>query len=177
MDEMLELAKSRNDKTIRIKTIANHQEQEPHKELIKDNPTGYLEIFDHCLTDPVEEVFGDLLRDQDYKTMANRVVFTASDEKANEYNSRIFDQVQDNGMKVYKSTDKSNGQPEYPIDFLNTLQSAGLPPHELKLKENVPVVCHTSTLIKLPSLGAAHGLQPEGRPCQGHSILGQEARS
>lgn len=132
---------------------------------IKADEHDFIELPDHCIAqnDLITEVFGELIEKQDHRTMANRVILTTTNEKTCEYNEKTLELIDSRKNRTYISTDKiDDDQPkgyiEYPLEFLHSLQSSGLPPHELKLKENVPVML-------LRNLNPAAGL------CNGTRLL------
>jgi len=103
----------------------------------------------------IEAVFGEALRGNKLQELLNRVILTTTNEKAFQLNIKIMKLF--NGLfRVYKSVDKvDENQPksfiEYPPEFLHTLDCGGLPPHELQLKEGIPIML-------LRNLNPAEGL-------------------
>ena len=59
-------------------------------------------------------------------------------------------------IKSYDSLLQDSLQAKYPTEFLNTLSISGLPPHNLKLKKNLPIM-----LIRNlnPTCGLCNGTQ------------------
>ena len=95
--------------------------------------------------DLIEEVFGDLIKNKQWKLMAKRVILTTTNEKAFDFNSRILELIQTGDIKIYLSNDEvkedtPKGYIQYTEQFLHSYNSSGLPPHELKLKVDTPAM-------------------------------------
>ena len=128
----------------------------------------YIDIPDHCVakSDLIDETFGEMIATKSYAEMATRVILTTTNEKALEINDKVLNRLKEVEAQVYNSidevdTNEPKGFIEYPTEFLYTLNDAGLPPHELKLAKNCPV-------ILLRNLNPAAGL------CNGTRLLVKE---
>jgi hypothetical protein len=107
----------------------------------------YVEIPNYVIAkkDLIEETFGEFIRKNDLTGMSNRVILTTTNDRVNEINDRVLGMLKDNDMKTYYSVDSiDKNEPtnciEYPPEFLHSLRDSGLPPHELKLKKDCPVI-------------------------------------
>jgi hypothetical protein len=107
----------------------------------------YMEVPERIISngDLIEEVFGEFIRDNDLVGMPNRVILTTTNERVHEINEKVLEMIDDQDMKVYYSVDIADKeQPEnhmdYPPEFLHEIKESGLPPHELKLKVDCPVM-------------------------------------
>ncbi|XP_010527539.1 PREDICTED: uncharacterized protein LOC104804874 [Tarenaya hassleriana] len=102
--------------------------------------------------DTVEEIakhtypnFCQLYKDKTY--LMERAVLTPRNDHVDEVNSFMLNHVPEE-CKEYLSSDSVEDEGEciiptlalYPVDFLNSLTSSGLPDHKLVLKTNVPVM-------------------------------------
>uniref|UniRef100_A0A914DXX8 ATP-dependent DNA helicase n=1 Tax=Acrobeloides nanus TaxID=290746 RepID=A0A914DXX8_9BILA len=120
----------------------------------------YIKVPELCLEteDLINAVFGEAIEKNDYAELFKRVILTTTNERALEVNNEITAMLEGD-TRIYKSIDKADdGEPkgyiEYPTEFLRTLNSSGLPPHELKLKENTPVMLLRNLR---PSIGLCNG--------------------
>lgn len=84
--------------------------------------------------------------------MSERAILATKNEHVDVLNARMID-IFPGPSKTYYSFDsvEDDSTNQYPIDFLNSLTPNGLPPHELKIKINCP-------LILLRNLDPHHGL-------------------
>ncbi|XP_022847592.1 uncharacterized protein LOC111370120 [Olea europaea var. sylvestris] len=73
--------------------------------------------------------------------MINRVILTPTNECVDYINKILLEQIPDD-FSTYYSFDEAIDKSEQSLheDFLNTLTPNGIPPHELKLKVNCPVM-------------------------------------
>ena len=84
--------------------------------------------------------------------MINRAILTPKNDYVDEINSILIEQFPRNPIKYYSfdETQDKDGQC-FQEDFLNTLTPNGIPPYELVLKTNCPI-------ILLCNLNASQGL-------------------
>ena len=73
--------------------------------------------------------------------MHERAILSTRNEYVDRLNARMIDMFPGE-EKVYYSFDCVNddSQNTYPIDFLNSITPSGLPPHELRVKKNCPII-------------------------------------
>ncbi|XP_066341090.1 uncharacterized protein [Miscanthus floridulus] len=73
--------------------------------------------------------------------MRERAILSTRNEYVDAVNALMIDRFPGE-EKVYYSFDSvdDDSRNNYPIDFLNTITPNGLPPHELKVKKNCPVI-------------------------------------
>ena len=73
--------------------------------------------------------------------MHERAILSTRNEYVDRLNARMIDMFPGE-EKVYYSFDCVNddSQNTYPIDFLNSITPNGLPPHELRVKKNCPII-------------------------------------
>ena len=106
----------------------------------------------------VHDTFPDLVRraqrcgaarppDEDLEFFAKRAILTPTNAAADEVNAHVVKSWEDakGAVHEYASRDSiRDGQPEdwanYPVDFLNSLNPAGLPPHRLRVFPGAVVV-------------------------------------
>jgi ATP-dependent DNA helicase PIF1 len=73
--------------------------------------------------------------------MSSRAILSTKNEHVNRLNAMMIERFSGE-EKIYYSFDTVVDDPQnhFPIDFLNSITPNGLPPHELKLKINCPVI-------------------------------------
>jgi hypothetical protein len=94
------------------------------------------------LNELINVVFPDLHNYADnLATMINRVILTPKNESVDQINTMLLKQIPGQTFTYY-SFDESIDKTEQSIqeDFLNTLTPNGIPPHELTLKKNCPIM-------------------------------------
>lgn len=103
---------------------------------------------DFCkLTQNVEElinlVFPNLERNyKNQKWLCERALLAPKNVDVESINSSILNRIQGN-VVTYKSIDTVTNEDDavnYPVEFLNSLDVAGFPPHRLQLKIGVPII-------------------------------------
>ncbi|XP_071694287.1 uncharacterized protein [Rutidosis leptorrhynchoides] len=96
----------------------------------------------------VDTIFPDFpVRQEDEDYLRERAILTPRNDDADEINKHMFKKLQGATM-TYKSsdeickgsTDNMEQQQTYPVEYLNTLNFPGVPPHKLKLKLGQPVM-------------------------------------
>ena len=107
-------------------------------------------------------VFGDLRNVTDSRLLISNCILTPLNESVDLLNDRamqIFQLHRDLPEFCYNSADSfpkddANLSAVYPVEFLNSLQPSGMPPHVLKLKVGVPII-----LLRTinPALGLMNG--------------------
>ncbi|TVU03306.1 hypothetical protein EJB05_51153, partial [Eragrostis curvula] len=90
----------------------------------------------------IEDIFPDLLANvSDAAYMSSRAILSTKNEYVDQLNSKMIETFP-GPSKVFYSFDsvEDDQTNNYPIDFLNSLTPNGLPPHELKIKVNCPLI-------------------------------------
>ena len=100
--------------------------------------------------------------------MSTRAILSTTNEHVDQLNASMIDKFLGE-EKVYRSFDSINddSRNNYPIDFLNSITPNGLPPHELKIKTNCPVIflCNLN-----PNNGLCNGTRLMVRAFQDNAI-------
>ncbi|XP_071728285.1 uncharacterized protein [Rutidosis leptorrhynchoides] len=115
----------------------------------EDEPTWIKipeEFIISCKKPPIETIvdiiFPDFpVRQEDEDYLRERAILTPRNDDMDEINKHMFKKLQGATM-IYKSsdeickgsTDNMEQQQTYPVEYLNTLNFPGVPPHKLKLK-------------------------------------------
>ncbi|XP_071057338.1 uncharacterized protein [Onthophagus taurus] len=107
-------------------------------------PDDLVEIPRRCLTANLElllrKIFGQDLLDED---LSNRAVLCPTNDSVHEVNEKILDSIVGES-KTYYSVDEYHAEPgdefHVPLDYLNSVKSSSLPPHELRVKAGVVVM-------------------------------------
>lgn len=95
-----------------------------------------------------DEIYGDLHHNHgNIESLRHKAILTPLNESVHKINREIMNRLPGNS-RVYKSCDtickgsSTYGSDEilYPPEYLNTLRFSGMPNHELKLKEGVPIM-------------------------------------
>jgi ATP-dependent DNA helicase PIF1 len=96
--------------------------------------------FCHMITSKeelIKKVFPDIERNyQNHKWLSERAILAAKNKDVDELNFTIQSKIVGQ-LHSYKSVDSVTSQDDvvnYPIEFLNSLELPGLPPHNLQLK-------------------------------------------
>ncbi|CAG9787616.1 unnamed protein product [Diatraea saccharalis] len=116
---------------------------------LKTDPDGKI-IFTNEFCHPVateEELLANVFPDLKNKInneewLFERAVLSPKNELVNKINNKVLDVV-DGASRVYTSIDTvmaSDDSTAYPVEFLNSLELTGVPPHKLELKVGVPVL-------------------------------------
>jgi len=90
----------------------------------------------------IQEVFPSLEKNaRSSAYMSKRAILSTTNEHVDWLNASMIDKFPGE-EKVYHSFDSvdDDSRNNYPIDFLNSITPNGLPPHELKIKTNCPVI-------------------------------------
>jgi len=90
----------------------------------------------------IQEVFPSLEKNaRSSAYMSKRAILSTTNEHVDQLNASMIDKYPGE-EKVYHSFDSvdDDSRNNYPIDFLNSITPNGLPPHELKIKTNCPVI-------------------------------------
>ncbi|XP_022894081.1 ATP-dependent DNA helicase PIF1-like [Olea europaea var. sylvestris] len=103
--------------------------------------------------------------------MVNRVILTPTNECVDYINGLLLEQIPDQSFTYY-SFDEAIEKLEQSLqeDFLNTLTPNGIPPHELKLKMNCPVMLLRNIN---PSEGLCNGTSLACRKFERNVILAE----
>lgn len=92
----------------------------------------------------VDEIFGQSINDNNSKQFKDSVILCTTNDDCQIINNEILTTMYGNET-IYHSTDSicSDDDAEinnFPVEFLNSINISGLPPHELKLKTNCIVM-------------------------------------
>ncbi|XP_050057702.1 uncharacterized protein LOC126550363 [Aphis gossypii] len=91
----------------------------------------------------IQKVFPDVSQNyRNHDWLSERAILAAKNIDVNELNFKIQEQITGELM-IYKSVDSATNQDDvvnYPPEFLNSLDLAGLPPHNLQLKVGSVVI-------------------------------------
>ncbi|CAG8698277.1 3716_t:CDS:1, partial [Ambispora leptoticha] len=94
----------------------------------------------------ISEIFNDIntnYQNSDY--IEDRAILTTKNIDVEKINDQILKSIPDKQVFEYKSADSIEEKEEvdsslYTLEFLNSLTPSGMPPHELNLKIDVPVI-------------------------------------
>lgn len=121
----------------------------PTVQVFTDSGTGCgLDVWQQCVFDGVTELDvsdASLENDMDdcARYFSDRVILAPYNRTINELNAAMLDVLQGDTVSLL-SADKAFHQDdtEYdlPVEFLNHIELAGFPPHELRLKRGCPVI-------------------------------------
>ncbi|TVT99395.1 hypothetical protein EJB05_55213, partial [Eragrostis curvula] len=123
-------------------------------------------VIDYTDEKSVDRLIGSVFPNlQDNATsatyMSERVILSTKNEHVDELNDRMIDRFPGE-VKVYYSFDSVDDSKNYIfLDYINSITPTGLPPHELKLKKNCPVI-----LI--------HDIDPHHGLCKGARLVVRE---
>ena len=90
----------------------------------------------------IDHVFPDLAANSiSVSYMCERAILSTRNEHVDNLNARMIGKFPGN-EKIYYSHDfvDDDSTNNYPLDFLNSITPNGLPPHELKIKKNCPII-------------------------------------
>lgn len=130
--------------------VGDGREQRPIDAPI-DTPLDFIEIPPRlCLEQASREalidfVYPDLVQNHvDHKWMAERAILAPHNSTVQDINNSMLD-IMPGEEHVLYSADSINpsemhGELDVPVEYLNTLNGSGLPPHELRLKRGVPIM-------------------------------------
>lgn len=114
-----------------------------------DETTKYISLPDNfcTFTQTIQElidcVFPNIGRNhRNQQWLSERALLAPKNNDVNEINATIQNHIRGN-TKTYKSIDcvtDENDAVNYPVEFLNSLDLPGLPPHDLTLKIGVPII-------------------------------------
>jgi ATP-dependent DNA helicase PIF1 len=97
----------------------------------------------HCKNELIESVFPDTLNNHLYHNwLSNRAILAAKNIDVDENNYQI-QTLLPGDLMTFKSNDTivdENQIVNFPIEYLNSLDFAGMPPHNLRLKIGSPVI-------------------------------------
>lgn len=105
-------------------------------------PTNFCHLHSN-LSDLINNVFPNIKNNYHREEwLSERAILAPKNEDVNKINLQIQTQIPGKTVK-YKSIDtiSNNDQAvQYPVEFLNSLEPAGLPPHVLTLKIGSPII-------------------------------------
>ncbi|GFS73152.1 ATP-dependent DNA helicase [Trichonephila clavipes] len=93
------------------------------------------ELIDHVFPNMQQHIF-------DEKWLCERTILAPKKETVAKINKKIVGEIASE-TSVYNSIDtvmSSDDTTSYPVEFLNSLDLSGVPPHKLELKVGVPVL-------------------------------------
>lgn len=126
------------------KDFANYLLQVGNGEL-PQNSLDEIEILEDILSngDLISEVYGNCLSSNRYEDMKDRAILAPLNKDVTKINAEIIEKLPGEN-KIYKSYDSVKDKPEndlqFTSEFLNSIDIADLPPHELKLKKNTIIM-------------------------------------
>jgi ATP-dependent DNA helicase PIF1 len=90
----------------------------------------------------IDIVFPELNTYQDNsETMINRIILSPKNENVDFINAMLIEQFPGDSIKYYSFDEAINPHAQsFDEDFFNTLTPNGVPPHELILKTNCPII-------------------------------------
>ena len=103
-------------------------------------PEG-MRLEEESISCLVDTIFPDIeQRYTDTKWLPHRAILSPSNKEVEEINAEVLSRLpgEETIMKSIDSTEENT--PEYPPEFLNSLEMSGMPPHLLKLKPGCIVV-------------------------------------
>ncbi|KAK9050793.1 hypothetical protein SSX86_030238 [Deinandra increscens subsp. villosa] len=120
---------------------------------IPDSMTIPSTIRENSIKELIDAIFPSLqdnMHSSDY--IISRAILSTKNESVDEINDQMIDNFVGE-EKVYYSFDEAEDDCNnlYPVEFLNTLNVSGLPPHRLRLKVGCPI-------ILLRNIDPSHGL-------------------
>nr|CAH7763896.1 unnamed protein product [Callosobruchus chinensis] len=105
-----------------------------------EDSDDHLELPRRCIVDnsTVDHIFGVSLNTNDYKSYSMKAILTPKNDDCFQLNDQVVEKIP-GLLKIYESSDAvveddQNDVLNYPVEFLNSITPAGLPPHILKLK-------------------------------------------
>ena len=111
--------------------------------------------------DLISHVFPDLQKNYtDKEWMCSRAILATTNKSVDEINETILHTLPGE-LHTYRSADTvplDQNPTMYPVEFLNTLTPSGIPPHQLTLKTNTPIM-----LLR--------NLNPSQRQCNGSRYI------
>lgn len=96
-----------------------------------------------CKKDIVTAIFGEEINTKDVKTLAGKVILTPRNDTATSINNQVIRNIKGEEIHYYSSDSidiDSTKETYFPIEFLNSEQPSGMPPHHLILKQGVIVI-------------------------------------
>ena len=91
----------------------------------------------------IDEVFGNCITNNRFQDMKDRAIIAPLNRDVTKINAEIIEKLPGD-IKIYHSYDSVKDQPEgalqFTSDFLNSVDIADLPPHELKLKKDTIIM-------------------------------------
>lgn len=109
-----------------------------------------IEVPKNCgtLVNDVEELIDKTFPNitHHYKSLewiTKRAILATANEKVDEINYRLMDKITEEEEVTYYSIDSTENPGDLvhcPIESLNSLRFPGFPPHELRLKTNMPII-------------------------------------
>ena len=99
--------------------------------------------------DIVEEIFGQVIASRNYEEMSKRAILAPLNIEVNEINNDVL-KLLNSQEHILLSVDTAENEAgfEFPVEYINTLYTNGLPQHELKLKENAIVMLIRNLNVK-----------------------------
>jgi ATP-dependent DNA helicase PIF1 len=127
---------------------------------------------EHSIDRLIDCVFHDLDRNAcSTQYMRERGILCTWNDYVDEINARMIDRFPDTAMVFYSFDSVNDGEHNnYPRDFLNSITPNGLPPHELRIKINCPLI-----LLRYldPRNGLCNGTRIRFKDCYWYTCWGQ----
>uniref|UniRef100_A0A914YVZ4 ATP-dependent DNA helicase n=1 Tax=Panagrolaimus superbus TaxID=310955 RepID=A0A914YVZ4_9BILA len=95
-------------------------------------------------TDLVQEVYGTLIEQNRFEEVSNSAILSARNADVDELNKEVVEKLDPSNERVYTSIDSAiDGEALQELitqEYLNSLNPASLPPHELRLRKNTVIM-------------------------------------
>lgn len=109
-------------------------------------PENVIPIPEEMITekDIVNKIFGQEINTEEVEALAGKVILTPRNDTATNINNEVIKKIKGKEVHYYSSDsidlDSTTNATYFPIEFLNSEQPSGMPPHHLILKEGVIVI-------------------------------------
>jgi hypothetical protein len=110
----------------------------------KTDQEGFAAVPDSVFSsgDLVEEIYGDIFRNNNFSSLADRAILATLNTTVDFYNQNVVASFPGDFHDTYFSIDETNPDNKFSVslDILNKLSSSGLSDHELKVKKDCPLI-------------------------------------
>ena len=102
--------------------------------------------IESCKNDAIDFTYGDVKSQSTSQGwmdfVASRAILATTNEFVDDINNMCLDKISGEAMIIPSadSTVDPNDATQYPVEYINTLQTAGIPPHRLILKKKAVVM-------------------------------------
>lgn len=108
-----------------------------------NNDAQEVEIPEELISsgDLVEDIFGSCLASGEFEQMKNMAILSPYNKEVTKFNNEVISRLPGQEKPFYSfDSVKDDSAYELPVEFLNSIETPDLPPHELKLKPNAIVM-------------------------------------